>query len=117
MVKAYSIVGADIGEFEPVFAKAGEDAKRWADQNNHNFNRIGALPYLSCALINGFALGGGLEFALAYDFRVISGTAKVAAGGSPWADPRLGRHGSPAKNDRPTDRNAMDYFRVQGASC
>lgn len=72
-------VGADIGEIAPVFANSGslEQASQWASLNNDNFNRIERLPYPTCALINGFALGGGLEFALACDFRVINTSAMI----------------------------------------
>lgn len=75
--KTVFCVGADISEIAPSFAHKSEEATKWAVANNTNLNRLEQLPYPTCAAINGFALGGGLEFALACDFRVISSTAFV----------------------------------------
>ena len=75
--KGVFIVGADITEFTGLFAAAADDLKGFTAHNNVNFNRLAALPYPTVAVINGFAMGGGLEICLACDFRVMSSDAKI----------------------------------------
>jgi enoyl-CoA hydratase len=69
------VAGADISEIadlQDVFA-----AREFAILGQSVFNEIAALPIPSIAAINGFALGGGLELALACDLRVASHKAKL----------------------------------------
>ena len=75
--KPVFIVGADITEFTSLFGAAKEDIKPFTGANNANFNRLQNLPYPSCAVINGAAMGGGLEICLACDFRVMSTAASI----------------------------------------
>lgn len=78
--KSVFIVGADITEFAEMF-KAGAEATEAAGpglgKNSENFNRLEDFKVPVVVAINGFALGGGLEFCLACDFRVMSSAAKV----------------------------------------
>lgn len=71
------VVGADIMEFTAVFASSPEEISAHLAPNNRNFCRVEDLPFPTVVAINGFALGGGLEFCLACDYRVASTGAKL----------------------------------------
>ncbi len=75
--KGVFIVGADISEFVPLFAAGPEAAGEHLGKNTQNLNRIEDLNVPVVVAINGFALGGGLEFCLACDYRIASTAAKV----------------------------------------
>ena len=64
--------GADIDEFGDV-----ETARRIAVGFREAFDAIAAIPRPVIAAIRGYALGGGLELAMACDLRVVSETARV----------------------------------------
>jgi 3-hydroxyacyl-CoA dehydrogenase/enoyl-CoA hydratase/3-hydroxybutyryl-CoA epimerase/enoyl-CoA isomerase len=71
------IVGADIMEFGAVFAAGPDQITGHLATNNRNFCRLEDLPFPTVVAINGFALGGGLEFCLSCDYRIASAAAKV----------------------------------------
>ncbi len=75
--KPVFIVGADITEFKDVFVKPADEMKAHFGANNDNFNLIEDLPFPSVVAINGFALGGGLEFCLACDYRIMANDTKI----------------------------------------
>ena len=71
------IVGADITEFGSWFKWPEDRLAAHIMHANRSFTAIELLPFPSVVAINGFALGGGLEMALAADFRVMSTEAQV----------------------------------------
>jgi 3-hydroxyacyl-CoA dehydrogenase/enoyl-CoA hydratase/3-hydroxybutyryl-CoA epimerase len=70
------IMGADIKEF--VGIETPELAYELVSQGQQLFNRLENLPCPSVAVINGVCLGGGLELAMACDYRVaLAGNERI----------------------------------------
>jgi enoyl-CoA hydratase len=66
------VAGADIGEFAERTALQQRDVM----QGRRVFDEVAAYPKPTIAMINGFALGGGCELALACDIRVAARSAR-----------------------------------------
>ncbi|AFQ51080.1 NAD-binding 3-hydroxyacyl-CoA dehydrogenase protein [Burkholderia cepacia GG4] len=71
------IVGADITEFGVKFAQPAAAIAADVAGSNDAFIQFEDLPVPSVVAINGFALGGGLEFALTGAMRVMSSDAQI----------------------------------------
>lgn len=67
------VAGADIGQFTELDAQTGT---RFARRGQAVFDRIERMPKPVVAAVNGYALGGGCELAMACHLRVASETAR-----------------------------------------
>jgi enoyl-CoA hydratase len=67
------VAGADISELHPLDA-AG--AKQYAERGQHVLSLIEQMPKPVVAAVNGFALGGGCELAMACHMRIASEKAR-----------------------------------------
>ncbi|MDE1927546.1 MAG: enoyl-CoA hydratase/isomerase family protein, partial [Burkholderiales bacterium] len=75
--KPVFIVGADIGEFGAMFQLGVDAMAAQIAASNAVFTAFEDLALPTVAAINGYALGGGLEFALSAALRVMSDEAQV----------------------------------------
>lgn len=85
--KSGFIAGADIKEF--VSLNSSEEAFQMIRAGQRLMDRLSALPFPSVAAINGFALGGGLEVALACRYRVCVDDPAITLG---FPEVQLGVH-------------------------
>lgn len=67
------VAGADIGEMAEM---TPEEALEFSGFGQHIFSKIEMFPSITIAAVNGYALGGGNELAIACDIRIASKNAK-----------------------------------------
>ncbi|MGK5083896.1 fatty acid oxidation complex subunit alpha FadB [Bdellovibrionota bacterium FG-1] len=71
------IVGADVTEFLGYFKQTEEQLASWLKEVNQTFSDVEDFSFPTVTAINGFAFGGGFEFALATCYRVMADSTKV----------------------------------------
>lgn len=81
------VAGADIKEF--VGIETPQQAYQLIRAGQQVIDRLAALPFTTVAAINGFALGGGLELALACTYRVLVNQSSATLG---FPEVQLGVH-------------------------
>ena len=74
------IAGADLKELIAAVG-ADKDMVRSFCQRGHDlFTRISRLPFPTVATIDGMCVGGGLECAMAFDYRIVSDSSRTELG-------------------------------------
>ena len=81
------VAGADIGEQKPMDVAAG---RKWGQRGSALFRRIEKLEIPTIAAVNGFALGGGCELAMACDIILAAGPNAEGKGGAKFGQPEVG---------------------------
>jgi 3-hydroxyacyl-CoA dehydrogenase/enoyl-CoA hydratase/3-hydroxybutyryl-CoA epimerase/enoyl-CoA isomerase len=71
------IVGADVTEFIGYFKNPEDQLIAWIMEVHKLFCTVEDFDFPTVTAINGFALGGGLEFALSTSYRVMSSEARI----------------------------------------
>jgi 3-hydroxyacyl-CoA dehydrogenase/enoyl-CoA hydratase/3-hydroxybutyryl-CoA epimerase/enoyl-CoA isomerase len=71
------VVGADVTEFIEYFKNPEDQLIGWILEVHKLFSTVEDFDFPTVTAINGFALGGGLEFALTTSYRVMSSEARI----------------------------------------
>lgn len=103
------IVGADVREFDNY--DDAEQARDGISRVHRLFNRIEVLPFPTVVTIDGYCLGGGLELALCFDYRIASDVEHTRLG---FPEVQLGIYpgfgGSARSIQQAGATNAMDLM-------
>jgi 3-hydroxyacyl-CoA dehydrogenase/enoyl-CoA hydratase/3-hydroxybutyryl-CoA epimerase len=72
------IVGADVREFDQV--ESAVEAEAFIREAHALLDRVEALPFPTAVIIDGYCLGGGLELALCFDYRIARNDERTRLG-------------------------------------
>ncbi|MBK8598516.1 MAG: fatty acid oxidation complex subunit alpha FadB [Holophagales bacterium] len=71
------VVGADVTEFVEYFRNTEDQLIEWILEVHKLFSTVEDFDFPTVTAINGFALGGGLEFALTTSYRIMSSETRI----------------------------------------
>ena len=71
------VVGADVTEFIEYFKQTEEQLTEWLLRVDRLFNTVEDFNFPTVTAINGYAFGGGLEFALTTSYRVMAEGTRI----------------------------------------
>ncbi len=74
------IAGADLKEMIDALAASKDMARKIIERGHNLFTRITRLPFPTVAAIDGMCIGGGLECAMAMDYRIVSNSPRTELG-------------------------------------
>jgi 3-hydroxyacyl-CoA dehydrogenase/enoyl-CoA hydratase/3-hydroxybutyryl-CoA epimerase/enoyl-CoA isomerase len=74
------IAGADLKEMIDALAADKAMARKIIERGHNLFTRITRLPFPTVAVIDGMCVGGGLECAMAMDYRIVSNSPRTELG-------------------------------------
>jgi len=73
------IAGADLKQFEKLL-ESPEEVRKVLEKGHRVFNKLGAFPFPTIAVIDGACLGGGMELALGCTHRIVTDNPKTSLG-------------------------------------
>jgi len=71
------VVGADVTEFIEYFKQTEEQLTEWLLRVDRLFSTVEDFDFPTVTAINGYAFGGGLEFALTTSYRVMAADTRI----------------------------------------